>query len=237
MKKILIIKAGEKLSNLSTVNGDFEDWIMDSMGDMRSEFLTVSVAEDELLPRYERLKGVLVTGSAAMVGDRLDWIKRTAAWLQESTKQSVPILGICFGHQLLAHALGGKVAANPKGLEVGTVACHINAEAVDDDLFRGMCDLPVQASHRQAVIRLPDNAVCLASTEMDVNHAFRFGDSAWGVQFHPEFNASITREYIRYYSTDGHTQVLDSERKLKDCSETPEANSILKKFSEMIGIK
>lgn len=237
VKKVVIIKAGRKLPVLSAIAGDFEDWIMDAMGGEQSAFITVTVAEGEILPAPENVKAVLITGSAAMVTDHSAWVEKTAAWLRASLTGRIPMLGICFGHQLLAYALGGKVSDNPQGVEVGTVGLNTNSTAEKDDLFAGINTINVQTSHRQVVISLPADAVGLASTAMDPFHVFRYGDNIWGVQFHPEFNAAITREYICLYQSDLLAAGTDFEKKLGDCRETPEANSLLKKFSKIAGVK
>ena len=75
----------------------------------------------EALPDPRSVRAVVVTGSAAMVTSREPWSERTAAWLCETVEVKTPVLGICYGHQLLAHALGGRVEDNPQGRHIGTV--------------------------------------------------------------------------------------------------------------------
>ena len=214
---ILIIKAGTKLPSLADKEGDFEQWIMAATGRATDAFTVVSVANGESLPDPAAVSAVLITGSGAMVTDRSDWIEGTAAWLRALAGRSVPVLGICFGHQLLAYALGGVVMNNPKGVEVGTVDMYLADAAASDPLFAGMHDMPVQASHRQCVMQLPPAAIRLATTDMDDNHAFRYGDVIWGVQFHPEFNAAITRKYIEYYQDDLLQAGIEPAQKIQAC--------------------
>jgi GMP synthase (glutamine-hydrolysing) len=231
---ILIIKAGTKLPSLAVTEGDFEQWIMTAMGRSADAFV-VADANGESLPAPATISAVVITGSGAMVTDRSGWIEYTAAWLRELTDRPVPVLGICFGHQLLAYALGGTVMNNPQGVEVGTVEMHLTDAAVSDPLFTNMHDMPVQASHRQAVMELPSAAMRLATTDMDGNHAFRYGDIFWGVQFHPEFNAAITKKYIEYYRQDLLQAGIDPVQKKQACHETVTANKILQRFSELAG--
>jgi GMP synthase (glutamine-hydrolysing) len=70
---------------------------------------------------------------------------------------------------------------------------------------------------------------------MDNNHAFRCGDLIWGVQFHPEFNAAITRKYIAYYQDDLLQAGIEPAQKIQACQETLTANTILQRFSELAG--
>ena len=87
----------------------------------------------------EGFAGVIVTGSGAMVTDRADWSERSADWLRDAAHDGMSLLGICYGHQLLAHALGGEVGDNPAGREIGHGALELHAAAASDDpLFSGL---------------------------------------------------------------------------------------------------
>jgi GMP synthase (glutamine-hydrolysing) len=233
-KQILIIKAGSKLPSLESYAGDFEHWIMRGMGREEHEFKILQPALSASYPVIEQIKGIVITGSGAMVTEHSEWIERCAKWLHGVSQLAIPILGICFGHQLLAYALGGRVDDNPAGVEVGTKGLQVMPAAKDDYLFSGLSELAVQTSHKQSVLDLPAEAVCLATTAMDSHHAFRYQQCVWGVQFHPEFNAEITQHYIHYYAA---KNLLDVEEDLliKTCQETQQAASLLKRFSKLIG--
>lgn len=153
---LVVIQPGNKLPSLDGYPGDFADWILAGMG---WSGLPVSVIRPQLgepLPRPSTVSAVVVTGSSAMVTDPGDWIARSSDWLAEMVAMQSPVLGICFGHQLLAHALGGCVGDNPNGVEVGTVVTRPHAAATQDPLFSSWCgEIWVQASHRQSVWELP----------------------------------------------------------------------------------
>ena len=136
--------------------------------------------------------GVVITGSHDMVTERQPWSEQAAAWLPGLVERGIPTLGICYGHQLLAHALGGEVGDNPNGREFGTVTVDLEAEAADDPLLGGLpARLPVQVCHTQSALTLPAGARRLAHGSRDANQAFVVGEAAWGVQFHPEFDAEV----------------------------------------------
>ena len=186
-------------------------------------------------PSERPFDGVVLTGSHAMVTDREPWSEQTAAWLRDAVYVSLPVLGICYGHQLLAHALGGTVDNHPGGLESGTTVIWRQPEADRDPLF---AELPshwhAQVSHRQTVTQLPHGAVLLAYNRFEPHHAFRFGDCAWGVQFHPEFMPEATRAYLLHQTTPLTEQGQDPQRMQTEVQPTPEARSLLGRFATWV---
>lgn len=233
---LVILQPGNKLASLAPVEGDFSDWVLRSMeGSSNQEVPVVKPHDGDTLPEPQRVASAIVTGSSAMVGDDLDWIEPCVDWLRQMLALERPLLGICFGHQLLAHALGGEVRDNPKGIEVGTVQTRLTPAAATDPLFRDLPVIfPVQASHRQSVIQLPPGAQRLASSDKDSNHAFRYGNNAWGIQFHPEFDREITRAYIDYYRPDLEKSDVPVDRMIQDTSETELPSALLERFAQQI---
>lgn len=194
----LIVQTGSALPQVRARRGDFPHWIRRGLGLPRTDVEVVRVDTGDALPADARgHAAVIVTGSPAMVSERLRWSEDTAAWLRTAVEQRVPVLGICYGHQLLAHALGGRVADHPRGRELGTVAIERLAAAVDDALL-GACPehFLAHASHQQSVLDLPAGAVVLASSAHDPHHAVRYAAGVWGLQFHPEFSVEIMRGYV-----------------------------------------
>jgi len=157
-------------------------------------FVEVDVRTAETLPSPERFAGLIVTGSASSVTERAPWMLRIEAYLARAVELEQPLLGICFGHQLLGQALGGLVERNPRGREMGTVELAIVAD--DPLLDRSIEPALVHATHVDSVTVLPRGAQILAATELDPHAALRFGARAWGVQFHPEFDAQVMAEYV-----------------------------------------
>lgn len=234
MKKLLVIKCGATLPDLIPRKGDFEDWIINGTGLDREQTITVNVEEGESLPDPDTVAGVIVTGSHAMVTDRLPWSEQTAAWLRRAVGQ-VPVLGICYGHQLLGYALGGTVADNPNGREMGMVQVDFNPAANEDDLLGGFAPaITVPVSHRQSLRRLPDGAILLARSDREPHQAFRFGERAWGVQFHPEFDAEATVAYIDFCQADLVAEGQDPATLRASCSDSPVGAAILRRFAEIL---
>ena len=146
----------------------------------------------------------------------------------------IPLLGICYGHQLLGRAMGGQVDYHPQGKEVGTFDVRLRTESREDPLFSGLPpQFPVHATHSQSVLTLPPGAVLLAENDFDPHHAFRLGPCAWGVQFHPEYDSRIMRDYIQAQANSLVDTGRNPESLLGAVRETPAANSILKKFADL----
>ncbi len=235
MTELIVVQPGRKLASLADVEGDFADWILAGMGIPRANARVVYPQDGDALPMLDQASAVVVTGAGAMVTDGEAWIGDSARWLAEVVAAELPVLGICFGHQLLAEALGGEVADNPHGIEVGTVLTRLTEAAGHDPLFsKWERETAVQASHRQSVLALPPAAVRLAASEKDPNHAFRIGGQAWGVQFHPEFNRRIACAYTDYYRSDLPEQGDDADALIAAIRETPCGPALLRAFAAFI---
>ena len=149
----------------------------------------------------------------------------------EAAHAGLPVFGICYGHQLLAHALGGEVGNNPAGREMGTVEVELLPAASDDALLAPLpARFDAQLTHMQSVLRVPDGAVVLARSAGDPCQAFRWGKAAWGVQFHPEFSATHMRGYIQARKVPLQREGLDPAVMLSAVGAAPEARRVLRRF-------
>ncbi len=239
MKNLLIIQAGSKLPSLAEVDGDFSEWIAEGMGITgKTRITTVEPHEDQRLPGYRQFSAVIISGSNAMITDNDAWMKRAEKWIREAVASGIPFLGICFGHQLLASALGGMVADNPNGIEVGSVDIHLQSHSATDALFADMPEIiPSHVSHRQSVLKIPPGAVHLASSAMESNHAFRFGAKVWGLQFHPEFSAEIAQGYLDYYRPLLMQRGVDVDALTRQVKEYPYGQMLLQRFAALTSLK
>ena len=231
MKSVLIVKLGSTFLDLARSHGDFEDWIARRLGLDIGQVAVHDPCEAEL-PDPARFSGVILTGSHAMVTEHRDWSQRTATWIPTVIRSATPILGICYGHQLIAHALGGSVGNNPRGRQFGTVSISKHALAESDPLF---ADLPerfaAHTCHTQCVLSLPSDATCLASSSRDAHQAYRIGDYTWGVQFHPEFDEIATTVYIDDFAKILRDQGDDPVRLIETVTPTPWSELLLKRFA------
>jgi GMP synthase (glutamine-hydrolysing) len=238
MRELIILKTGSTLPTLLTRKGDFTDWIAGGLEADSAVVRVVDAENGDALPAYDAVAGVVITGSHAMVTERQPWSERTAAWLPGLVERGIPTLGICYGHQLLAHALGGEVGDNPNGREFGTVSIELTAEAADDPLLGGLpARLPVQVCHTQSVLRLPAGARRLAQGDRDANQAFVVGEAAWGVQFHPEFDADVVTTYIKHYAARLRAEGQDPDALSAGCCDTPAGTTILRRFGQIVAAR
>lgn len=145
---------------------------------------------------------VVLGGSmAAWQDDVAPWLPATRRLLAEAVERSIPTLGVCLGAQLLALATGGRVDRGDGGLEVGLVDIELTAAAPRDRLLGPVAErftspLSVPHWHQDAVTRLPDEAVLLATAARYPHQAYRLGDAAWGLQYHPEVSAADWRDWV-----------------------------------------
>src|SRR3954466_12994593 len=141
--------------------------------------------------------GLLVLGGSMGADDGAahPWLWDVQRLGRGAVEDATPVLGICLGHQLIAVALGGEVAVNPHGQQIGVLEVGWTPEACDDRLLgtpaRRGPDVPAGQWNNDVVTRLPAEAVELARTSRGENQAARFAPEVWGVQWHPEAGEEI----------------------------------------------
>ncbi len=235
MKKLLIVNVGQAPQNQREKYGDFELWAKRAINEQGATAQGIEIAFHDgvhaPLPDHATLAGVIIMGSLSMVTEQTEWMQRLAKDIVELNAQQIPLLGICFGHQLIADALGGRVDYNPRGLEIGTIDIERTATDSRDPLFDALPkQFKAHAVHFQSVLTLPSNAVALAKSAMDDHHAFRVGQSTWGVQFHPEFTTDIMLDSLgnqQSYLGDAYAS------KVQCVADTAEAKQLLGRFATL----
>ena len=231
MKKVLILKMGPTIPQLAHRRGEFDDWIAAPFKEESMSTAVVAPYTGETLPQPDTCAGVVISGSHAFVTDREPWSKKVADWIPGVIAAEIPLLGICYGHQLMALALGGSVDSSPVGIEMGTVEVKLTEHISDDPLFSGLGrKFKAHVGHAQSARTLPPGAVVLAYNQAEPHHAFAIGQSAWGLQFHPEFDADIMRTYVTEFSSQLKEFGYDPEIIQQTIAETPLSRQILERF-------
>ncbi len=136
-----------------------------------------------------------IMGSRYSAYSDLSWIKALENQIQLGIQSKVPMLGICFGHQVLCQALGGNVVKNRKGWEIGSSQIDLTEKGMKSSLFEGFENtFYAYESHQDVVETLPSNINILARNNYGVQ-SFSFSDYIYGVQFHPEFSFEVMKAY------------------------------------------
>lgn len=151
------------------------------------------LAKGEQLPSsLDDHDGVIVFGGPMSVNDDHPSIKAELAWLPRALDSGKPVLGICLGGQMLSAALGADVGPHPRGVtEIGY--SEIRPTEAGRDYFPDR--FTVYQWHQDAM-GLPDGAVRLATSDLFDTQAYRWGDQAYAIQFHPE----VTRDMVLYWT-------------------------------------
>lgn len=195
--KPLIIETGTAPRAIRERFLDLGDWFYLALDKLASDVEIVRPYLNEPLPEPDPTRVTLITGSWAMVTDHEPWSERTAEWIRKAVACDAPLLGVCYGHQLMAYALGGEVAYFPDRKEIGCLPVTLLKEAESDPLLQG---LPTQfeayLTHAQRVTKVPENAQVLATSERDGHQIIRYSPTAVSTQFHPEFTAALLKAVI-----------------------------------------
>jgi GMP synthase (glutamine-hydrolysing) len=219
MRRVLILQAGSTHPAVRARFGDYGDWFARLVAPRAA--CRVIRAWEEKLPDLAGFDGVLMTGSPRSVTEPEPWIDEAAGYMLDAARTRA-VLGVCFGHQLLARALGGRVERNPRGREAGTTEVSLTEDGARDPLFAGVPGttartgvdgrpagepgtaragepgtgprtILVQQTHEDHVAELPPGASLLATNSMSQVQAYAVGDAVRCVQFHPEMDAERSR--------------------------------------------
>lgn len=237
MKPILIIRTGRAPDAIRARHGDFPHWFRLCAALSPARLRVVDVAAGEALPSPRETAGALITGSAAMVTERLAWSERTAGWIRDAMDAQLPLFGVCYGHQLMAHALGGRVDYLPGGREIGTQPIELTPVAAGDPLTARLpASFRAHTTHEQSVLEPPRGATVLARSARDPHHLLRYGPHAVSVQFHPEFNADVMRAYIHRKRDAIRREGGDPQQVYREVAATPIARRIMRGFGLRHGL-
>lgn len=200
------------------ITGDPSDMTRERFGDygdlfrelLREEGDTWDFYDARLLeyPDTEQLAtydGIVITGSPATAHEPEPWIVRLNAEIRRAFDANVRIIGVCFGHQAVANALGGRSDRNPQGWEAGLFELIYDEAEFPADLAKFIAELPrrILEIHSDHVVDPPTGARVFASTEKTKIQAYCIPGRVLGLQGHPEFNNDIVRDLVRSRARSG----------------------------------
>ena len=172
----------------------FETLFSKQINRLRFRFSVLPVIDSVFPKSINEYDGYLVTGSAYGVYDNVSFIPRLMDLIYKIYTSGKPIVGICFGHQILAQALGGNAKKHDHGWGIGTMPIEIVNKV--DWIPSEIRHLNVIHVHQDQVIDLPPNAIRLAKSDFCKNAAFVIEKQVLAIQGHPEFTAEYTNALI-----------------------------------------
>jgi GMP synthase-like glutamine amidotransferase len=187
MPRVTIIETGIVSPKNRQLHGSYPQMFEQMIGaaDASVTFDTISIPAGEPLPDSGGLEAILITGSSAGVYDGFEWIPPLEAFVRAANQRKVPMVGVCFGHQLIAQALGGTVRKSEKGWGLGR---HVYDVAPGNGLIEGT-QIAIACSHQDQVIAPPAGARTILSSDFTPYAVLLYaGGTTFSVQPHPEFS-------------------------------------------------
>ncbi len=234
-KKFTMIRTGELMPELIKQTGDMQDIFANGMSIDKNDIDVYTVFDTFELPDLDKTHPLIITGSPALITDHDDWSIKTGDFLLEAHRREIPILSLCYGHQLVAYAFGGEVGFHPTG-EYGTLDLFLTEYGKKDRLFSAVPEeFYGQAVHINTVTKLPNGAKLTCYGKNEPTHGFSLDDSIWGAQFHPEFTPAVARGLIEFDAADLTKRgfdvqaILDGLAKDNKCGEM-----LLKRFRDIV---
>lgn len=206
-----ILQTGQSPEMLRDAAGDYPDMFAQLLAGRGLTFRTYRVEEMDFPADVHDCEGWLITGSRHGAYEDHPFIPKLEAFIRAVIAAHVPLVGICFGHQIIAQAMGGKVERYPGGWAVGPQDYDFGGEKVT-----------LNAWHRDQVTEVPQGAEVVACNDFCENAALVYGEDAFTVQAHPEFRDDFVRGLM---ATRGKGVVPDDLMAAADARLGPENQS------------
>lgn len=197
--QIGILETGRPSAALEAEHGNYPEMVATLLasGDGALRFKTYGVIDDQFPDSVDECDGYVVTGSRFSVLDETPWMLRLEAFLREAMAADRPVFGICFGHQILAKALGGTVKKADQGWQLGLKNYQLvkRPEWMED----GPDSIRINAIHQDQVVVAPEGAELIATSPECPLAGLVYGDKAVTLQAHPEFTLDFEQALLETY--------------------------------------
>ncbi|MRI31765.1 GMP synthase [Endozoicomonas sp. OPT23] len=150
------------------------------------ELVIYRVLDNKLPAKTDECDGWLISGSRHGANDDFEWISALEDFIRQLHKEGRKLVGICFGHQVMAQALGGKVVESDKGWGVGMSENSLLRYKAWMD--KGIGEFNLLVSHKDQVVELPESTEILAASDFCPYYMLQYGENFMSVQGHPEFS-------------------------------------------------
>lgn len=218
-KRIGILQTGHVPDALKAAHGDFADMFRRLLAGPDLVFDVIEAADGAPLGRPTDRDGWLITGSPHGAYEGHPWIAPLESFIRAAMRARRPMVGICFGHQIMAQALGGRVAKHPGGWGLG----------MTDYATDGGSGLPdrivLNAAHQDQVTVPPPEARVIARNDFCPYAGLAYGDSGLSLQPHPEFEAAFMADLLAA-RRGGAFPAADVDRALPTLSRTGDAGAV-----------
>ncbi|MCK6505218.1 GMP synthase [Myxococcota bacterium] len=211
--RVLVVRTGQASAEVERTVGDYPEWFRRHLAPLGVDQEEVAVFQGQALPYGGRYDGIILTGSGKSVRDEDSWMPVVGRWALAMAAHT-PVLAVCFGHQLVGEALGGRVERNPAGPEDGMAAVALTEAGRRDPLFEGLpAELCVPALHEDLVLRepAPHRFVRLAGNPHTPLQAYAVGPWLRAVQFHPELSARQVQAVLDAHGQAPTVPVVESD--------------------------
>jgi GMP synthase (glutamine-hydrolysing) len=196
-KRFAVLKAGTANPEARKRLGDCGEMFISLLSDPGETWDVYDVEHGVFPEDVSSHEGYVITGSRYSVYEDRPWIKELLELVREIYRREIRLVGVCFGHQVAALALGGEVGLNPKGWDMGLKELTLTDAAKGLRSFQGVPNpTRILVSHMDVVTRMPDRAVRLAYSERTEFEMFMLGRSVLSLQGHPEYDGEVIREII-----------------------------------------
>ena len=185
--RVGILQTGHVSPDLAPRHGDFEDMFRRLLSGRGYDFRTWNVVDMEFPEGPHDADAWLITGSRHGAYEDHPFIPSLEDLIREVHAAGVPLVGICFGHQIVAQAMGGRVEKFAGGWALGRTAYHLN----------GIGRVHLNAWHQDQVVEMPPGAVPAGTNTHCRLAALSYGERTWTLQPHPEFDGAVVADYAR----------------------------------------
>jgi GMP synthase-like glutamine amidotransferase len=225
--RIGILKADETPDALIDVHGRYEEFYIKLLAPYHFDFTVYPVLQGTFPSSIDEANGWLITGSRRSVWENEPWILRLKELVREVSGSRVPLVGICFGHQVIASALGGKVERSKEGWIVGPTAYRRASTGKIQNVL---------VWHQDQITVCPPGAEVLAWSSSCENAILQYGETMRTFQCHPELTPAFMKDLLPLYAEELHParrpEILNaSEEALQGLELGEEIAAFFKRFS------